>query len=308
MKAIFDFKRQSIYDDDITHKYQFPQRYLAVANKSVGDWIVYRQTQRGSGQMTYIALARHVANARDPSKPSHFYARVDNFIPFNRDVPFHREKGTYWESTFNEIPPDRVGRSLRGNAMRTVSDEDFGDIAFHGLGQLFDQEMAQRLYVEPFLDEAIDADLALADSIEKSRKITELVTNRPVRDANFRHIILDAYSDTCAITGLRIVNGFGRAEANAAHIRPVKENGPDIVRNGLALSATCHWLFDRHLISLTDECELLVSKNLPKRLTNLFPSQGHKILLPDNNLKRPNPLFLEHHRKQFEEKLRGGAL
>jgi putative restriction endonuclease len=33
----------------------------------------------------------------------------------------------------------------------------------------------------------------------------------------------------------------------------VAEGGPDVVQNGIALSATAHWLFDRHLIALTDD-------------------------------------------------------
>ena len=43
-------------------------------------------------------------------------------------------------------------------------------------------------------------------------------------------------------------NGGGRAEAQAAHIQPVAENGPDSLRNGVALSSTFHWMFDRGLI------------------------------------------------------------
>ncbi|MDE2764079.1 MAG: hypothetical protein OXK74_15060 [Gemmatimonadota bacterium] len=47
-----------------------------------------------------------------------------------------------------------------------------------------------------------------------------------------------AYDNTCAVSGLRIINGGGRAEAQAAHIRPVHANGPDSLRNGVALSST----------------------------------------------------------------------
>jgi putative restriction endonuclease len=43
------------------------------------------------------------------------------------------------------------------------------------------------------------------------------------------------------------------------------------VQNGLALSGTVHWLFDRHLISLTDDYRLLVSHNkVPAELRGLF--------------------------------------
>ena len=64
---------------------------------------------------------------------------------------------------------------------------------------------------------------------------------------------LERASATGLCTGLRLVNGGGRADVEAAHIWPVAEGGPDIVQNSIALSATCHWLFDRHLISLRDD-------------------------------------------------------
>ncbi|MBX9460355.1 MAG: HNH endonuclease [Brevundimonas sp.] len=74
-----------------------------------------------------------------------------------------------------------------------------------------------------------------------------MLVNRKVRDTSFRRQVCRAYDDTCAITGLRIINGGGRSEVQAAHIWPVEHGGPDTVRNGLALSGTVHWLFDRHL-------------------------------------------------------------
>jgi hypothetical protein len=37
---------------------------------------------------------------------------------------------------------------------------------------------------------------------------------------------------------LQIINGGGRTEVQAAHIRPVAAGGSDSVRNGLALSGT----------------------------------------------------------------------
>ncbi len=49
--------------------------------------------------------------------------------------------------------------------------------------------------------------------------------------------MLRAYDERCAITGLKLINGRGRAEVAAAHIRPVEASGPDIVSNGCALRA-----------------------------------------------------------------------
>lgn len=61
---------------------------------------------------------------------------------------------------------------------------------------------------------------------------------------------------------MKLINGGGRAEVAAAHIRPVEANGPDIVSNGLALSGTAHWMFDRGLISLSDDLDILISRHV----------------------------------------------
>ncbi len=61
------------------------------------------------------------------------------------------------------------------------------------------------------------------------------------------------------------------SEAQAAHIWSTASGGPDVVQNGIALSATVHWLFDRHLISLTDDYWILVSHNkVPSELRTLL--------------------------------------
>jgi putative restriction endonuclease len=108
---------------------------------------------------------------------------------------------------------------------------------------------------------------------------------------------LRAYGERCAITGLRLINGSGRAEVDAAHIRPVEESGPDIVSNGLALSGTAHWMFDRGLISLSDNLEILISRrvNDQEAVRVLINKDGHAHT-PSRVLERPHPHFLQWHR------------
>jgi putative restriction endonuclease len=72
------------------------------------------------------------------------------------------------------------------------------------------------------------------------------------------------------------------------------------VQNGIAMSATVHWLFDRHLISLTDGLSLLVSHNrVPGELRNLFARQLDRIHLPTDRKLWPNPLYVARHRERF---------
>jgi putative restriction endonuclease len=96
---------------------------------------------------------------------------------------------------------------------------------------------------------------------------------------------------------LKLINGSGRAEAAAAHIRPVEASGPDIVSNGLALSGTAHWMFDRGLISLSDNLEILVSRqvNDPDGVRALINKSGRAIE-PKRAVDRPHPHFLQWHR------------
>src|SRR3546814_20105604 len=57
----------------------------------------------------------------------------------------------------------------------------------------------------------------------------------------------------------------------AAHIRPVVSQGPDSVRNGLALSGTIHWMFDRGLISIDDGYSILTAQGrVPDKLERLI--------------------------------------
>jgi putative restriction endonuclease len=109
---------------------------------------------------------------------------------------------------------------------------------------------------------------------------------------------LRAYDRRCAISGLKLINGGGRAEVAAAHIRPVEANGPDIINNGIALSGTAHWMFDRGLISLDDDLKILVSRqtNDPDTVRALINQTGCA-LPPLRGSDRPHPHFLRWHRE-----------
>jgi putative restriction endonuclease len=102
---------------------------------------------------------------------------------------------------------------------------------------------------------------------------------------------------TCAFTGLKIVNGGGRSEVQAAHIRPVAASGPDSLRNGLALCGTVHWMFDRGLISIADDHKLLFANGqVPERVINML-NRDRRLLPPSRPDQAPHPMFLRWHRE-----------
>jgi putative restriction endonuclease len=301
MKAVFDTKPDSGYDDEITRRYHFPSRrnYMAAANGAVGDWIVYREPQRNNGRRAYIAVARVLGIEPDRGRPDHAYAIMGEYLPFDQPVPFASD-GTYWEAPLRAIAdPSKVGQGLQGKAMRPLADADFAAIVSAGLSETLAPENAIRLGLG-VEDVSQTFDYGSVPGIDQVRRIEQMLVNRKIRDANFRRQVCEAYEDRCAVTGLKIINGGGRAEVQAAHIWSVGDGGPDVVQNGIALSGTIHWLFDRHLISLTPDYRLLVSHNkVPAELRALFDKQMDRIKLPKDERLWPHPAYIEHHLERF---------
>ena len=232
-----------------------------------------------------------------------YYAKLEYYTPFSRKVQFKDPSSSYWEKDLNKLDHSlHVGRHLRGRSVRTLDKEEFAAIVSFGFEEIMDPLKIPQQGLNLNLANSFSEIYDLQDSVERSRRIIKTVVNRPFRDATFRYVVLKAYDDQCAITGLKILNGHGRAEAEAAHIQPVAHGGPDAPSNGIALSGTCHWLFDRHLISITDDYELLVSPKIPRSLRNLFPSEGETLSVPKDRLFRPSTRFLKHHRDLYEGK------
>ncbi len=299
MKGVFVTRPLTEYDDDISRRYHFPNRYLAEASRTVNDWIIYREPRRGRGRQGYVAVARVSRIEPDPSDSGHSYAYVCDYLEFDEVVPF-RSGTQYQETDLNSISSSEIGRTLQGKSIRTVTKKVFATIVLAGLAATLGNDNPHRpdygsseadLFLQEFLE---------APPEEQNRQIAQLLVNRPLRDWAFRRSVITAYRETCAVTGLRIVNGGGKAEVQAAHIRAVQHGGPDIVQNGIALSATCHWLFDRHLISLTDDYSLLVAHNrVPNEYQSLFSNQLKRIHLPDDRRLWPHPAYIEWHRNRF---------
>lgn len=304
MKAVFDVKPESGYKDD-EGRYHFPARYLEAARNAVGDWVLYREPRRNGGRQAYIAFARVADIEPDPELAGHYYANVTDYLKFPTAVPFIRD-GRYAEARLRDVVDvSRVGREIQGKSIRSIPPEDFDDIVLAGLSETLDPANARKLDLDLL---ALDMPLptqpgfagqpGFAEIVD--RRVEQILLNRKIRDATFRLEVCSAYEDTCAVTGLRIINGGGRAEVQAAHIKPVAASGPDVVQNGIALSATVHWLFDRHLISIDENHRLLVAHNrVPSELRNLFRPESQGLHWPKDPKLRPHPAFLAHHREAF---------
>nr|WP_245331075.1 HNH endonuclease [Mesorhizobium sophorae] len=193
-----------------------------------------------------------------------------------------------------------VGLYLRGRSVRPIDQSDFAAVVYAGLSNTLAPFNARKLGLESHEVDASTEELLALSEDHFERRVEAVLLNRKIRDANFRLAVCDAYDNRCAVTGLRIVNGGGRSEVQAAHIWSVADGGPDTIQNGIALSATAHWLFDRHLISLTDEYGLLVSHNkVPSDYRSLLEKQAGRIHLPSEMRLWPSLRYITHHRDRF---------
>lgn len=291
--CVFMLRPDSIYDDTPAEQYQFPKQYLGRAQEAAGDWIVYLEPKKVQDSRGYFAIARVQEIIPDPKATGMYLAVIEpgSYLDFSQTVPFSDQDGPIERGLLN----DQGRLSGRAQAaVRPISPEDFLQILGKGLDER--EQMPPRVDISEHSPGLADEQETY--DLEPDRQRVQQMTNRAVRDRAFRQVVLRAYDERCAFTGLKFINGGGRAEVDAAHIRPVQFNGPDIVNNGIALSGTAHWMFDRGLIGLSDEFEILVSRQVNDiDSVRSFINASGRAILPARAADRPHPKFLGWHRE-----------
>lgn len=287
--CVFMHRADSIYEDSPSEQYQFPKQYLSRAGGSGGDWIVYLEPSNVSGTRGYFAVARVQEIIPDPKAPGMYLALIEpgSYLDFASPVAFSVADGPIERGLLNEH-----GR-LSGRAqaaVRPISSADFLRIVERGLDE------ADTVLPRDGRYEADESQAPYVAGGERER--LQFLTSRVVREKAFRRTVLRAYDERCAITGMKFINGGGRAEVNAAHIQPVERNGPDIIRNGIALSGTIHWMFDRGLIGISDDLEILVSRQM-NDIGSVYTliNKDRRAQPPQRAVDRPHPHFLKWHRE-----------
>ncbi|MEP3655383.1 MAG: HNH endonuclease [Litorimonas sp.] len=300
-KAVFIHNPSSNYDDDPARHYHFPKLYYDRAKSTVGDWIVYYESGKNRGLKSYKAIAKVQRIRPDESREGHYYADIvpNSFLPMERNVPF-KLNDTLFETRLS-IPDGRVNGGHAIAAVRILPDADFARIIEYGLPD--EQQDLPR--VDDYLTKnhqyevgETQSPFEFGEAIKRPQVFEEILMHRKVRDRAFRSVVLRAYNKTCAFTGFNFINGGGRAEVQAAHIKPVEHDGPDSVNNGLALSGTAHWMFDRGLLSLADDGEILVSRHINNvDEVNRVIVSDRQARLPPELKYRPHPDYLNWHRE-----------
>lgn len=294
-------KQRPTYDDLVEERYHFPRTYLRQVENAVGDWIVYYEPRRPSGDLgsrggrqAYFATARVDRVVVDQNCRNHYYALVSEFLEFDRPVPFEFD-GRYPESALRK-PDGSTNKGAFGRSVRFLPEDEYQTIVSAGFSELLTPRTADGSGV------ASDDRWAWVEDAPGARPRVPCHGERWFRDRVFKIRVREVYGNRCAFTGLRITNGGGRPEVQAAHIRPVAEQGPDSVRNGIALSQTMHWMFDRYLLSMNEDGRILVAERR-------VPDAIRKLLLPDLRAElpldsglRPHRAFIAHHQAKFRQK------
>jgi putative restriction endonuclease len=291
--GVFIHRFDSIYEDSPAEQYQFPGQYLGRVEACVGDWIIYYEPRKVAETRGYFAVAKVLAVIPDPGISGMYRALIEpgSYLDFANPVPFNSAAGPVEQGVLNEHGR-MSGRAQ--SAVRPISPSDFNRIVELGF--------EEKIPLLPRSGHAVPLsgfdDTQTPFVLEQQRDRINVTVSRIVRDRVFRRVVLRAYDERCAITGLKLINGMGRAEVDAAHIRSVEKSGPDIISNGIALSGTAHWMFDRGLISLSDDLEVLISRhtNDADGIRSIINKSGQA--LPPHRLSdRPHPHFLKWHRE-----------
>ncbi|MHA6287810.1 HNH endonuclease [Maricaulis sp. CAU 1757] len=277
---------ESSYSEVPGRTYYVPRRYVKAAREAIGDLCLFYEPRAGGGRLAYFAVAMVSALQALPHSSGDFVATINGYLEFNKPVPLKSTAGRYREAKLYS-PDGSSNQGAFGVSVRRIPDEEFELICAEGFSD------------DLFADVRTDPPGLSEPPAVFRRPIVEQLVSRKFRDAAFAKTVRDAYDRKCAVTGLQIINGGGRAEMEAAHIRPVADDGPDSIRNGLALSRTAHWLFDRGLIAIDDDFRLLkAEKLLPEGAQRLFDPSGF-VRVPERAQSQPHPEFLKYHRDTY---------
>ena len=276
--GILVMQRSGGYKDIPGLRYHFPKaNYIKALTALKGSLVLFYEPRRGGtsahsgGRMGFTAFAFVTDIWDDPDDATHAFAGLRYFQEFLAVVP---------------LAMTSVSSQSLQRAVREIDYAEAQVVVEAGLfaGLQTDQPRVGLTDLNALIN-------------PEEREVRKIVTNSAIRDATFRHRVVEqTYAGRCALTGLRLTNGLGRAEVDAAHIRPVAYGGPDSVRNGIALTKSVHWAFDRGLLSISDNGSILTVERGADDLKKLLNASG-RALLPANEGSSPHVAFLSWHRE-----------
>jgi len=191
----------------------------------------------------------------------------------------------------------------------------------NGLFQLFMSKDSSHLLLAFLLDEYFPASKHLLpknqDTSRKMKGLRDDFLNEPpgeykaqikklidqndeeevyLRGNVFKREIPKIYNNSCCISGLRIDTIQSISIIDACHIVPFSQSYNDTVTNGIALCPNLHRAFDRGLITISSDFEVLVSGDfIEEGNYSIRQFSGSKINLPNDQRFWPTRENLEWH-------------
>lgn len=160
------------------------------------------------------------------------------------------------------------------------------------VGKTYD--LAESSYLESAL-EMLLAGAAVVSEVPGAVFGDPRLSPRRLGQRAFKALVMTAYGRRCAITGGRI-----GPVLEAAHIRPVSDQGENRLDNGLLLRSDVHTLFDAGYLGIDPAHRTLqVSPRIRADFGNgdeFYARQGQPlVIVPQKRLDRPGRDFLEWH-------------
>lgn len=120
------------------------------------------------------------------------------------------------------------------------------------------------------------------------------------RGTIFRREIVKLYDETCCMSGLRVSATFTITMVDACHIEQFAKTFNNHPTNGIALCPNLHRAFDRGVVSVNDNYEVILSKSFKENLESDYGFHklaGKPIILPTNSEYNPSLESFAWHRK-----------
>ncbi|HKN31564.1 MAG TPA: hypothetical protein VJY34_28275 [Roseiarcus sp.] len=154
-KAVLTTKIDPTYDDLPEQRYHFPRTYLRRVEAAKGDFVIYYEPRRASGDLSsrggrqaYFATARIVDVRPDPVRADDFYADVDSYLDFARPVPFH-EGQHYYESAVQR-DDGATNKGAFGRAVRALPESEYDAILRAGFATVLGETRDEPLGLPSF--------------------------------------------------------------------------------------------------------------------------------------------------------------
>lgn len=122
-----------------------------------------------------------------------------------------------------------------------------------------------------------------------------------VRNGLFKKLVPKVYQSTCSFTGMKLTSTYGFNFVDACHIIPFSVSQDDRVSNGLSLCPNLHRAFDRGIVSVDANYQILVSDQLVENENHPYSLEklrGQQIHLPVERKYYPASDNLKWHREK----------